>query len=161
MGKKEEFFFDSVSGGTKIHAVRYVPEGPIRGILQISHGMVEYIERYEGFARYLTGQGILVTGNDHLGHGGSIRTKDDYGFFAERDGNGAVLADLHKLTEITKGDYPGLPYVLLGHSMGCFYARQYLCQFGGELDGAIIMGTGCQPRALVKAGKALCSLLAA
>lgn len=161
MGKKEEFFFDSVSGGTKIHAVRYVPEGPIRGILQISHGMVEYIERYEGFARYLTGQGILVTGNDHLGHGGSIRTKDDYGFFAERDGNGAVLADLHKLTEITKGDYPGLPYVLLGHSMGSFYARQYLCQFGGELDGAIIMGTGCQPRALVKAGKALCSLLAA
>lgn len=160
MARKETFTFPSVSGGTEIHGVRYIPEGEIRGVLQISHGMVEYIERYEDFACYLADRGILVTGNDHLGHGGSIRTKEDYGYFAEPDGNSAVLADLYRLTQITKEAWPGLPYFLLGHSMGSFYARQYLCEYGRELDGAIIMGTGCQPRALVRAGKALCAVIA-
>ena len=103
MARKETFTFPSVSGGTEIHGVRYIPEGEIRGVLQISHGMVEYIERYEDFACYLADRGILVTGNDHLGHGGSIGTKEDYGYFAEPDGNGAVLADL-----IGDDDRPGM-----------------------------------------------------
>lgn len=158
--KKETFHFDSSSGRAKIHAVRYIPEGEIRAILQISHGMVEFIERYESFAAFLTEHGILVTGNDHLGHGGSVQRKEDYGYFADTDGNRAVLNDLHLLTEITKAEYPGVPFFLLGHSMGSFYARQYLCEFGDELTGAIIMGTGCQPKLLVKLGKLLTRLLA-
>ena len=112
-------------------------------------------------AKWLNRQGFLVTGHDHLGHGNSIRTKADYGYFAEEDANGTVLADVHRLTQITKEAYPDLPYFLLGHSMGSFYARQYLCHYGEELDGAIIMGTGCQPRMLVRAGKLLTSLVAA
>ncbi|MBR4865860.1 MAG: alpha/beta fold hydrolase, partial [Clostridia bacterium] len=99
--------------------------------------------------------------HDHLGHGNSIRTKEDYGYFTEEDANGTVLADIHCLTQITKEAYPGLPYFLLGHSMGSFYARQYLCQYGEELDGAIIMGTGCQPKMLVQSGKLLTTLVAA
>lgn len=160
MARKESFYYPSVSGGTKIHAVRYLPGEEIRGVLQISHGMVEYIERYEDFACYLADRGILVTGNDHLGHGNSINQKEDYGYFAQEDGNGAVLEDIYRLTQITKKVYPDQPYFLMGHSMGSFYARQYLCEYGRELDGAIIMGTGCQPRALVRAGKALCAVLA-
>lgn len=160
MPRKETFYFNSVLGEAKIYAVRYVPDGEIRAVLQIAHGMVEFIERYEDFAWYLTDRGILVTGNDHLGHGCSVSSKEDYGYFAEPDGNRAVLADLYKLTLITKKAYPDLPYFLLGHSMGSFYARQYLCHFGGELSGAIIMGTGCQPRGLVQAGKAMCALIA-
>ena len=96
-----------------------------------------------------------------MGHGGSIRTKADYGYFAEPDGNRAVLADLHAMTVRTKELYPGVPYFLLGHSMGSFYARQYLCEYGHELDGAIIMGTGFQPKALVQFAKTLCRVLAA
>ncbi|MBR3751724.1 MAG: alpha/beta fold hydrolase, partial [Ruminiclostridium sp.] len=161
MAKMETFYFDSHGPGRKIHAVRYLPEGQPKAILQITHGMVEYIQRYDDFARWLTQRGFLVTGHDHLGHGGSIRTKDDYGYFADRDANATVLADVHRLTQLTKEAYPGLPYFLLGHSMGSFYARQYLCQYGQELDGAIIMGTGCQPRMLVRAGKLLTSLVAA
>ena len=75
---------------TLIHAVRWIPDTEVRGILQISHGMVEFIERYEDFARYMTERGFLVTGNDHLGHGESVRNRDQYGFFAEKNEYGAA-----------------------------------------------------------------------
>lgn len=160
MVHKEIFYFNSASGTTKIHAVRYIPEGEIRAILQISHGMVEYVERYESFALFLASQGILVTGNDHLGHGKSINSRDDWGYFAKNDGNHAVLYDLYQLTQITKEKYPNIPYFILGHSMGSFYVRQYLGEFGQELDGAIIMGTGCQPLALIQAGRLVAAFVA-
>lgn len=161
MARTEHFYFASHAPGRQIHGVRWLPEGQPRAVLQITHGMVEYIERYQDFAQWLNERGFLVTGHDHLGHGNSIRTKADYGYFADEDANGTVLADVHRLTQLTKESYPGLPYFLLGHSMGSFYARQYLCQHGEELDGAIIMGTGCQPRMLVRAGKLLTTLVAA
>lgn len=161
MARTEHFYFASHAPGRQIHGVRWLPEGQPRAVLQITHGMVEYIERYQDFAQWLNERGFLVTGHDHLGHGNSIRTKADYGYFADEDANGTVLADVHRLTQLTKESYPGLPYFLLGHSMGSFYARQYLCQYGEELDGAIIMGTGCQPRMLVRAGKLLTTLVAA
>ena len=136
-----DFTLPSTVPGRTLHGFRCVPEGQVRAVLQLSHGMVEYIDRYRPLAEYLADRGILVTGHDHLGHGASIRTKEDYGYFAEPDGNRAVLADLHAVTVLTKQLYPNLPYFLLGHSMGSFYARQYLCEYGRELDGAIIMGT--------------------
>ena len=148
-----DFTVPSTVPGRTLHAFRCVPEGEVRAVLQLSHGMVEFIDRYKPLAEYLAGRGILVTGHDHLGHGGSIRSKDDYGYFAEPDGNRAVLADLHAMTVRTKELYPDVPYFLLGHSMGSFYARQYLCEYGRELDGAIIMGTGFQPKALVQFAK--------
>ena len=155
-----DFTLPSTVPGRTLHAFRCVPEGPVRAVVQLSHGMVEFIDRYKPLAEYLAAQGILVTGHDHLGHGASIRTKADYGYFAQPDGNRAVLDDLHAVTEQTKALYPGVPYFLLGHSMGSFYARQYLCEWGDELDGAIILGTGYQPKALVATARALCRLLA-
>ena len=155
-----DFTLPSTVPGRTLHGFRCVPEGQVRAVLQLSHGMVEYIDRYRPLAEYLADRGILVTGHDHLGHGASIRTKEDYGYFAEPDGNRAVLADLHAVTVLTKELYPNLPYFLLGHSMGSFYARQYLCEYGRELDGAIIMGTGFQPKALVAFARAVCRVLA-
>ena len=159
MSQMIDFTVPSTVPGRTLHAFRCVPEGEVKAVLQLSHGMVEFIDRYKPLAEYLAGRGILVTGHDHLGHGGSIRTKADYGYFAEPDGNRAVLADLHAMTVRTKELYPGVPYFLLGHSMGSFYARQYLCEYGHELDGAIIMGTGFQPKALVQFAKTLCRVL--
>lgn len=160
MSQMTDFTLPSTVPGRTLHAFRCVPEGEVRAIVQLSHGMVEFIDRYKPLAEYLAARGILVTGHDHLGHGGSIRTKDDYGYFAEPDGNRAVLDDLHAMTVLTKKLYPGVPYFLLGHSMGSFYARQYLCEYGDELDGAIIMGTGFQPKALVTLAKTVCRVLA-
>ena len=160
MSQMIDFTLPSSAPGRMLHAFRCVPEGEVRAIVQLSHGMVEFIDRYKPLAEYLAVRGILVTGNDHLGHGGSIRTKADYGYFAEPDGNRAVLDDLHAMTGLTKQLYPGVPYFLLGHSMGSFYARQYLCEWGSELDGAIILGTGFQPKALVAFARTVCRVLA-
>ena len=160
MSQMIDFTLPSTVPGRMLHAFRCIPEGEVRAIVQLSHGMVEFIDRYKPLAEDLAGRGILVTGHDHLGHGGSIRTKDDYGYFAQPDGNRAVLDDLHAMTTLTKQLYPGVPYFLLGHSMGSFYARQYLCEYGAELDGAILMGTGYQPKALVTLARTVCRVLA-
>lgn len=157
---KETFTFDSSAGTTKIFAVRYVPDGEVKAVLQIAHGMVEFIERYENFAAYLNARGILVTGNDHIGHGASVNSKEEWGYFAKENGNQVLYTDMHKLTEITKKRYPNVPYFLLGHSMGSFYTRQYLCEYGKELDAAIVMGTGYQPLMLVRAGRLITKIIA-
>ena len=127
--RKEEFYFRSSNDKVDVRAVRYIPDGDITAILQIAHGMVEFIDRYEPFAEYLCSKGFLVTGNDHIGHGASVKSRDDWGYFGE-DGNRHVLEDMHILTKLTKEAYPGLPYFLMGHSMGSFYARQYLGEYG-------------------------------
>lgn len=157
--KKEEFSFRSNNDLADIRAVEYVPDGKIKAILQIAHGMDEFIDRYDDFAKYLNCKGFLVVGNDHLGHGGSVNSPEEWGYFGEH-GNQTLLEDMHKLTELTKEKYPDLPYFLLGHSMGSFYARQYITTYGKELQGAIIMGTGFEPLYKLRAAQALCKTIA-
>lgn len=152
---KKVFSFPSADGINKIHAVLWKPAGDRwetpKGIVQISHGMVEYIERYEELAAYLNAHGFLVVGNDHLGHGQSVSSEEDWGYFARKNGSRYVVGDLHRLTCIMKKRYPGIPYFLLGHSMGSFMARRYLMQYGDELDGALLLGTGNQPVLILRA----------
>lgn len=156
--KKEEFFFESRDGQHKLHAVRYLPENPPVAILQIVHGMAEHVERYEEFAEFLTQRGILVTAEDHLGHGGSAMQGEPYGYFCSQDPATVVVRDVHRLKKMTQEAYPGIPYVILGHSMGSFILRNYLCRYGSGIDGAVIMGTGMQPAALLTCAKLLVKL---
>ncbi|MBR5445177.1 MAG: lysophospholipase [Clostridia bacterium] len=160
MPHREPFTYPSRDGVTEIHGWLWMPEESPRAVLQIAHGMAECIDRYEPFALYLNQLGIAVTGNDHLGHGDSVTDRENWGYFADRDSLEVLLADMFALTERTKARFPGVPYVLLGHSMGSFLARNYLCRYGDCLQGAILMGTGYQPEKLVKAGLVVCSLLA-
>lgn len=142
---KEEFYFDSRDGESCIHAVRYTPDdGNVKGIVQVVHGMAEYVERYENLAEFLTARGILVTGEDHLGHGKSVAEGGTYGYFCEQDPATVVVRDVHRLKKITEESYPEVPYVILGHSMGSFITRNYLCRYGKGVDGAVIVGTGMQ-----------------
>lgn len=159
--KKEEFCFKSSDGKTGIHAVKWIPEGEVKAVLQISHGMVEYIERYEEFASHMAAQGILTAGHDHLGHGHSIGSEEDFGYFADEQGNTKLLRDINEMRKRLQKEYPDVPYFLLGHSMGSFLARQYICVYGQGLSGAVIMGTGYQPKALTVAGMALTKVMAA
>ncbi len=157
--KKESFYFESKVDGQKIHALKYIPDGEVTAVLQISHGMVEFIERYEDFAAFLCENNIMVVGNDHRGHGDTAKTPEEYGYFVKDNPTETVLSDIHTLTILVKREYPDVPYFLMGHSMGSFFARRYLCHYGDKLSGAIIMGTGCQARALVKLGKALTKII--
>ncbi|MDO5423436.1 MAG: alpha/beta hydrolase [Eubacteriales bacterium] len=155
MCTKKEFTYQSNDGITRIHAICWRPDGDVKAVLQIAHGMVEHIERYDEFARFLADRGVVVVGNDHLGHGKSVSSQEDWGFFAEKDGNRTLLRDMNRLHRRFEAEYPDVPYFLLGHSMGSFLARQYLCCYGDGLTGAVISGTGWHSRGEAWAGMAL------
>ena len=156
---KNEFYYPSKDGLTQIHAIEWIPDGEIRGVLQIAHGMVEFIDRYDRFAKVMADNGFYVVGNDHLGHGLSVTDENQLGYFAKHDGNFCVIGDMRQLQEDTSKKYPDLPYFLLGHSMGSFLARQYIEKYGEGLKGAIIMGTAYQPNATLDLGIALTGTL--
>ena len=159
---RDEFYFPSKDGNTEIHTIEWKPEGEVRAVLQICHGMVEYIRRYDEFAQFLCGEGYYVVGNDHLGHGKSIQAKSEYGFFNEKYGNACVLGDMHTLRQRTEKKYPGVPYFMLGHSMGSSLLRQYIQMYGNGLNGAVLMGTVADhKKAALLFGKRLCRVMAA
>ena len=145
---KKEAWFLSSTGINKIHCEIWEDDVlEKKGVFQIAHGVSEYIDRYDEFARFLASNGYVVCGNDHLGHGGSIESEEDVGFFADEDGDLRMVDDMHILTLIMKKRYPDLPYYLFGHSMGSFCARSYAAAFGAELCGLILCGTGELPAA--------------
>ena len=161
MTREQRFSFMSADGKTTIDAVKWVPEdGRYHAILQISHGMVEFIDRYKAFAEFLNKNGYLVVGHTHLGHGASVQSKDDWGYFADKDSPNVLIKDMHTLRMMIQQENEGMPYFMLGHSMGSYLLRRYLTVYNDNLRGAIIMGTGCVPDQLSKLGKFLCSTLA-
>ena len=136
----KEFWFDSHGAG-KIHCCRWDPEGEPRAIVQIVHGIAEFVQRYADFAEYLTAHGFVVVGEDHMGHGGSIEGGSIQGYF--HGGWFTALEDTLQLMENMKQEYPDIPYILFGHSMGSFMTRSILCKYPGcGIDAAIICGTG-------------------
>ena len=158
---RETFTYDSRDEKkTKIHAVKWIPERdkPIC-VVQILHGMAEHMERYDEFARFLAEQGILVVGNDHLGHGKTVSENDGvYGYFCEQDPATVVVRDVHRLKKIIQEEYLGVPYILMGHSMGSFMVRDYLTRYGTGIDGAIILSTGDNSNAMLSLGKFLAGM---
>ncbi len=152
MIEKKEYYIPSSTGEDKLHVVEWKPEGEVRGILQISHGMREYVARYHRFAKYMAEKGFFVIGNDHLGHGETAAPNNRFGYFAAKDGCGHAVRDLRRVTVHARKLYPDVPLILLGHSMGSFFARRYAMDYGEELEGLILLGTGGQPKGLLALG---------
>ena len=159
MVRKEELTYKSRDRQTMLHAIRWIPEGEPVAILQIIHGMQEYVDRYDEFANYLAERGILVIGNDHLGHGGSVGENGTKGFFCKEDPATVLVRDAHRLKKMTQEDYPGIPCFILGHSFGSFVAREYITRYGTGIKGAIIQGTAFMPTGTVKSLSGLVSFL--
>ena len=159
---KKDFYYPSADGRTRIHAVRWEPEGKPAGIVQIIHGMIEFIDRYDEFASYLAEHGFLVTGEDHLGHGESVLSDEYHGFFGQK-GNEWVIADIHQLRMMMNREFPSTQYLMLGHSMGSFLLRQYITEkdagYARGLSGVVFMGTGWQPHALLSLGKMIAKMM--
>jgi alpha-beta hydrolase superfamily lysophospholipase len=148
MYQKTEGSFASSNGVNTIKYYIYKPEGEIRAMIQLVHGMCEYVERYEPYIEFLTGRGFLVYGDDHLGHKGSISGPQDLGFFAKKDGWICLVKDEYRLTKIMKEAYPDLPLFLYGHSMGSFISRAYITSHADEIKGVILSGTAGSNSAL-------------
>lgn len=112
-----------------------------RAFIQIFHGMVEHIGRYEDFAKFLNEHGIVVYGMDVRGHGLTGKNSN-LGYFAKEDGWNRVLEDQKDLFEAMKIENPDKPFFLLGHSMGSFFARNYINKYPSDFDACIVMATG-------------------
>lgn len=140
---RNDIWFDSCGAG-KLYGCLWLPEGQPRAVVQIIHGIAEFVERYDGFANFLTENGIAVVAEDHMGHGKSIDGGSKQGYF--QGGWFAAVEDSYQLLKDTMAAYPSIPYILLGHSMGSFMARTILCKYPDSgITGAIISGTGWQP----------------
>lgn len=158
---RTDFWYPS-SGVGQIHGCKWTPEGKPKAVLQIVHGITEYVERYQDFAGYLARQDYLVVAEDHMGHGQSVNNGGIQGYF--HGGWDCAVEDTYRLLMNTKAEYPELPYILLGHSMGSFFVRNilYLHPDSG-IQAAVISGTCWQPAsmmpAVVKLMKAVCRLV--
>ncbi len=157
--RRKDFYIPSRDGVHRLHVVLWEPEGEVRAVVQISHGMIEMIDRYEDFALFLNRHGYAVIGNDHLGHGLTAGNDADLGYFCPRNMSATVVADLHRVTRYAKKKYKKKPYFMLGHSMGSFMARRYLMTYGMDLDGCVICGTGSQSRPVLIAGPVVANAL--
>lgn len=145
------------NGVGRLHCCRWEPEGQPKAVLQIVHGIAEYIERYDEFARYLNDLGYVVVAEDHMGHGQSVGTDGTQGYF---DGGWfTAVSDSYSLLRKTKAEYPELPYVLFGHSMGSFMARTILEVYPDSgIAAAVICGTGWQPRGILPGAIGICQM---
>jgi alpha-beta hydrolase superfamily lysophospholipase len=128
------------------------PEAPPRAVVQIVHGLAEHSARYARVAQALTANGYAVYAHDHRGHGPNCPPAD-LGFFAARDGWRKLLDDIQAVAVRIGADYPGLPRVFLGHSMGSFLGQTYIAEHGGELAAAALSGTAGPPPAILPIGK--------
>lgn len=156
----ELFTLPSCDKKSTLHGVLWLPQGDARGIVQIAHGMIEYVERYDAFARALTAQGFIVLGHDHIGHGDSVANASDRGHLGDEDGFSSLIGDIGVVRAYAQSRFASLPYFLLGHSMGSYAVRHYITRHADGLHGALILGTGNQGKGLLHAGHFLASCFA-
>lgn len=140
---RKEYSVPSKSGVANVFARCWMPSDGAKAIFQIAHGMAEHGERYEEFAAYLCRKGFAVLVDDHVGHGKSVNSDDDLGYFGESGGWDAFVEDERSLTELIKAELPALPIIFFGHSMGSFIAREYIRRYGKDerIKAAIFCGT--------------------
>ncbi len=149
----------SSSDGLMLKGKHWARKGEAKAVVQIVHGMAEHILRYDGFARVLVEHGFEVYGHSHRGHGDTAKTKDQLGYFAKKDGWDLLVEDVLEVTGLIRESSPGLPIIILGHSMGSFAVRDILRKQPHHYAGAVIVGSGWVPRAGLVAAKAVSRLL--
>ena len=146
------------AGGGILHCLKWEPLTPAAGIVQIVHGIAEHAARYQEFATWLAGNGFLVVAEDHMGHGSSWVPGTPKGYFS--GGWSAAAEDVYRLYTRISPDYPGIPYVIFGHSMGSFLTRALLYRYPAcDLAGAVLSGTAWFPAPVLSAGIALSRMI--
>ncbi len=148
MIQKEKGSFVSSAGQELTYRV-WKPEGKPKAVMQIIHGMAEHIDRYDGVAEALAGAGYAVVGHNQMGHGLETPLK---GYFGHKNGWQTLMDDVQILRERTEKLYPGIPYFLMGHSMGSFIARTYITEHGEGLAGCVLSGTGYYSKNTARSG---------
>ncbi|MBR4452255.1 MAG: lysophospholipase [Clostridia bacterium] len=147
---RKEYSVHSLSGLADIFVRCWYPDDGVKAIFQMTHGMAEHGERYEEFASRLCAKGFAVCVHDHEGHGKSVRNDSELGYFGDSSGWNVLVEDTRTVTKLIEDEFPDVPLIYYGHSMGSFIAREYIRRFGTDprLKAAIICGTsGSNPGA--------------
>ena len=142
--------FPSTDGIHRLQGKEYIPQGQPKGIFHVVHGMTEHIGRYDAFLKEMAESGYVVVAYDNLGHGYTAKDDSELGYIAKKKGWKKLTDDVYVVSIIVKGEYPGLPYYLMGHSMGSFIVRNAVSRYPDLVDKVIVMGTG-GPMAATKA----------
>jgi len=125
--------------GLELELAIIEPEGEKKGIVQFSHGMCEHKERYFEFMNFLAQNGYVCVIHDHRGHGKSVKSENDLGYFYTQNID-YIVDDLHQITKLIKQKYPNLDLILFSHSMGTLVARNYLKKYDKEVSKVILCG---------------------
>jgi alpha-beta hydrolase superfamily lysophospholipase len=141
--------------GLELFVYRWLPEQTPIAVVQIAHGLAEHAGRYARLAESLTAAGYAVYANDHRGHGRTAKSSGDLGFFAEQNGWQKCVGDLWQLNRHMATVHPGLPIVLLGHSMGSTLAEQVMSEHGDALAGVVLSGANGKPTSLAAVGRGI------
>ncbi len=157
MSKQEKFTLTSAQDGLALSVITELPETEPAALAVFAHGMAEHKERYLPFMEYLADNGIACIINDHRGHGESVKTEDDLGYFYD-NGAQAVVEDLHQVLTWFKDKFPGKPVFLLGHSMGSLIVRVFTKKYDNEINGLVVSGCPSENPA-AGPGKAIVGLI--
>ena len=157
--KTKEFSFKSATGVCRIHGCEFLPEGEVRAVVIIHHGMAEHINRYADYVKHLTDICYAVFMHDMANHGKSNQKTELLGYFGENDGYKNLVKDLKTVYDLAKKEFPDKKIIMFGHSMGSFIVRCFDCAYPGASDASVYMGTGgSNPAAGM--GKAISNLIA-
>lgn len=141
MSIAERTFRFTGAEGAQIAGVRWTDEAVTpRAVLQVAHGMGEHARRYLAPLTPLIEAGWVVYADDHRAHGLTAGAPDALGDFGEK-GPELIVEDLAKLTSLARAEHPDLPIVLLGHSLGSFFAQAYVFDHSKAIDGLVLSGT--------------------
>jgi len=145
-------FWLTANDHSQLFVNQWLPEGTLKAVILVSHGMAEHSARYARLAEQLCNQGYGVYALDQRGHG-QTATNGVLGHYADADGWCKVVGDLASLNQHIGQQHPGVPIVLLGHSMGSYIAQAYLLHHSASLHGAVLSGSNFQPVALYRAAR--------
>ncbi len=151
--KSMDFAFQTADGAS-LHVSGWAVEEP-KAIVQVLHGMAEHGSRYGRLAEALARAGYTTSAHDHRGHGKSIPEGSPPGHIADSDSWNRLVEDAHAVNREISGRYPGLPIIVLGHSMGSFVLQQLLFEHPGDMVAAAVSGSNGKPPAIAAVGKLL------
>ena len=155
--KETTFTFAGADDAT-IFVYRWRPQTTPAAVVHVVHGLAEHAGRYRRLATSLTAAGYAVYASDLRGHGKTANDEHELGLFAEHDGWRKCLDDLWQLTQHIAAENPGVPVLLLGHSMGATLARQMMTEHGSAFAGVVLSGANGQPTPLAQAGRLIARL---
>lgn len=140
-----------------LHTVLWTTSKKPSGIVLIVHGLAEHSERYNHVAGFLNSNNYHVIAYDHRGHGKT--DPEQLGFIDHQDGFHLMVKNLHDVYHHVNEEYPTLPIIILGHSMGSFITQRFMQLYTVDPAAIIYSGSNGKPPATLRAGMLISSLL--